>query len=278
MTSCLQLESAVGFDFTIGFDKGAYAVATSVELDASQGATVDWIYAMETNVQSFFISAYLPQFTEDFSFKVLAAPTESVAAASRYATSAFESSPSSKPLVARRMDMRSKQQSMTIGTTLDGDNSTILAIAITLSFLAPFGGCLVVFCWVRSKGSKSSETTNESRVSDHADVNGEDPSVASTMSETSFRAEPLNFEDTFSHSEASGPRHSRVSAQRFVLGSSISSSSSSSSSEADFVVTFNNLDDPFSDTALISSLAREPTPAVSPSQNEPHHERLEDNN
>lgn len=278
MTSHLKLESVTGFDLTVGFNKGAYAVATSIELDASRGATVGWIQTMPTMMQSFFISAYLPQFTEDFSFTVIAAPTESTTATiystkvpvppTHYAAASSADSISSKFPIAYRRELRPQQEALSIGTRVDGDNSTILTIVITLSFLLLFGGGVMMFCWIRAIRTRSSETSG-SLVIERAEIN-DSISVAATMSQTSFRTEPVNFQGTFSSSEAGVPHRSRMSAQRFELGSSISSESSSSDSDAQLIVDFNNLDDPFSDTAVISSLARETTPSrsVSPLQHE----------
>lgn len=273
MTSHLQLETATGYDLTVGFNKGAYAVATSVELDASQGATVKWIKTMPPKMQSFFVSAYLPQFTEDFSLKVFAAPTESTTAATYppsdmatltpYAVALAAACSSTVPLIAHRRELQPLQEALSIGPYTHGDNRAILAIVITLSFLMLFGGCVIMFCWIRSIRSRSSETSGS--IATERAENNDSHSVAATMSQTSFRTEPVNFQGNLSSSEASVPRHSHASAQRFELGSSISSESSSGS-DADLVVDIINLDDPFSDTAVISSLARDttPTPSVSP--------------
>lgn len=276
MTSYLQLQSATGFDLTVGFEKGAYAVATSIELDASQGRTVDWIQAMPTQEQSFFISAYLPQFTEDFSTEIIAAPTVSTDRSTPYAAVPATASPSASLSIAHRRGLRPSQGALLIRTTSDKDNKMILAIVVTLSFLVLFGGCFVVLYWVRSIRSRSSETSG-SLATDRAEIN-ETPSVAATMSETSFRTEPVPFHGTFSNSEAGVPRHPHPSGPRFELGSSISSSSSSSSGGAGLVVDFNSLDDPFSDTAVISSLAREASPALSPSQSTPLLKQMEEGN
>lgn len=281
MTSYLQLETASDYDLTIGFNRGAYAVATSVELDASQGTTVEWVQTMPTNMQSFFVSAYLPQFTEDFSVTVIAAPTESLSVsaypptAPAYATVLATSSSLPEPLVAYRRELRPHQEVLSIGILTDGDNRTIIAIVITLSFLVLCGGGFLVFCWVRSIRSRSSETSG-SLQTERAEVN-DSQSVAATMSQTSFRTEPVNFQGNFSNSEASTARRLNHPGTTFQLGSSISSdssSSSSSSSNEELVVDFTSLDDPFSDTALISSLARDAPPAVTPSQAEARHERV----
>lgn len=277
MSSYLQLETASDYDLTIGFNKGAYAVATSVELDASQGTTADWIHAMPTQMQSFFVSAYLPQFTEDFSVTVLAAPTASVSASAypstvpSYAAALATSSSVPEPFIQR--ELRPGQSALSTGLTTDSDNRTVVAIVITLSFLILFGGCVAVFCWVRSIRSRTSETSG-SLQTEHAELN-DSHSVAATMSQTSLRTEPVNFHGHFSNSEASVSRHLNSSGTRFLLGSSVgsnTSTSSSSSSDEERTVDLISLDDPFSDTAIISSLARENTPAASPSQVDARHD------
>lgn len=265
MTSYLQLETASDYDLTIGFNKGAYAVATSVELDASQGTTVDWIETMPTTVQSFFVSAYLPQFTEDFSVTVIAAPTES--------TSAPSYPPATPCAKAYRRELLPHQEALSFESRSEGNNKTIIAIVITLSFLILFGGCALVFCWVRSIRSRSSETSG-SQQTERTEIN-DSHSVAATMSQTSFRTEPVNFHGNFSNSEASTSRRLNSSGTRFQLGSSISTnsnSSGSSSSNEDLIVDLTSLDNPFSDTAVISSLARVESPPVSPSSAEPRHD------
>ncbi|SMR43909.1 unnamed protein product [Zymoseptoria tritici ST99CH_1A5] len=131
---------------------------------------------------------------------------------------------------------------------------TIVTLLVLLVLLALLGLGVTVFCYERPRRAPAINDLSESP-SDSLQAYQDDPPPffpdANEQTTEVIRCEEL---PEISLSESSLPRD-RMHSQQFELGSSVSTSS-----EEESVVHLTGLDDPFSDTAFISSLARPATP------------------
>ncbi|SMR41717.1 unnamed protein product [Zymoseptoria tritici ST99CH_1E4] len=127
---------------------------------------------------------------------------------------------------------------------------TIIMLLVLLVLLALLGLGFTVFCYRRPRRAPAINDLSESP-SDSLQAYQDDPPPffpdANEQTTEVIRCEEL---PETSLSESSLPRD-RMHSQQFELGSPVSTSS-----EEESVVHFTGLDDPFSDTAFISSLGR----------------------
>jgi hypothetical protein len=278
--------SLVEWDDVLGFNKGGYAIATSVERDASLGTTNTWIKALPTDLQSFFVSAYLPLFTEDWPYTAYAALTIA-AATTPIVPSTIGSSPSVvvetafitivktatvnlltyTTNTALRRELQEEVNTTVTPAHAASNDGMIISIVVPLLVLTIFGLGFMVFCCRRSRRaptvSNTSDSPSDTSQIYHDDANNSAP-FFDGLNETATTSIPKDrsaeLPAAFSTSESSVPR-SRMHSQHFELGSSLETSSSEAESSTHFI----SPDDPCSDTAFISSLAREATPIPPPS-------------
>jgi hypothetical protein len=137
----------------------------------------------------------------------------------------------------------------------------VISIVIPLSILALLGIGVLVVCRRRSRHSPATSDSSDSSSDTYQVYRDDEPNVSPPF----FPAGPEQASETvrdmsvepsgiFPAPESSVPR-SRMHSQHFELGSPVSTSSEEDASDQ-----FTGLDDPASDTAFISSLARPPTP------------------
>ncbi|KJY01728.1 hypothetical protein TI39_contig279g00061 [Zymoseptoria brevis] len=142
---------------------------------------------------------------------------------------------------------------------------TIIMLLILPVLLALFGLGVTVFCHRRSRRAPAINDLSESP-SDSLQAYQDDPAPffpdSNEQTTGAIRSEEL---PELSESESSLPR-SKMHSQQFDLGSSVSTSD-----EEESVMRITGLDDPFSDTAFIFSLARPATPMRALTTAQPEH-------